>query len=132
MAVLAGTEGKVTFATGYATSATGWNVTFSAEIVDTTSWDGYASGSIWRSKTGGVKNWSGSYTALVDETADVTAALGGAPATAEFELDQGEVTSYIVGTITVTDIAVSNAFDGRAEVTISFEGSGAPTITTGS
>lgn len=135
MAVLAGTDGKVTFSGGYTTKVNGWSVDFGAAALDITGWDDYDSvnDELWREKIGGIKEWAGSYTAKVDETQDITAKLGGAASTIEFELDEDDAANaYISGSVIVTGVSSSNSMEGVAEVTITFEGSGAPTLTVGS
>jgi len=66
MAVVAGTEGSITFANGYVLNATAWTISIEADEVDITSWEDYgvsadaaARLASWDAYLGGRKRWSG-------------------------------------------------------------------------
>ena len=54
MAVVAGKDGAVTFASGYVAKVQSWTIDMAAEDVDTT-----ALGQTWKTRLAGVKEWSG-------------------------------------------------------------------------
>ena len=126
MAVISGIGGSVTFSGGYAVNVRSWNVSLSAESIETTVMAPTAS---YRTRMGGLKSWSGSYSTFLDDTVlpDIDDKLGGAAATATFQLTDGSGPN-IEGSIIITDIAVTATTDSAVEVEFTFEGSAAPTL----
>lgn len=142
MAVVAGTEGSVTFANGYVLNATAWTISIEADEVDITSWEDYgvstdaaARLASWDAYLGGRKRWSGTYTCVFDsDTAPYTntSPLGmtAAAATATFTIDSNAVQdSTFSGTIIVTGVEATNDVSDAARITFSFRGTGALTYT---
>ena len=143
MAVVAGTEGSVVFANGYAVKVTAWTISVEADEVDITSWDEYgvsldaaARLASWDAYLGGRKRWSGTYTAVFDSATDpytsstplgMTAAAG----SADFFIDNnaGGTDSKFAGTIIVTGIEATNDVSDAARITFSFRGTGVLTYT---
>jgi len=121
MAVISGIGGSVSGLT-YVADVTQWSVTMNAEAIDTTKMNATAS---FRTKIGGIKSWSGSYTCLVDSTtvASVENDVGSSVA-ATFSLSSGS----LAGDVIVTDVAVTATIDGAVEAAYTFEGSGALTF----
>ena len=126
MAVISGIGGSVTFSGGYDVNVRSWNVSLSAESVETTDMAPTAS---YRTRIGGLKSWSGSYSTFLDDTVlpDIDDKLGGAAATAKFQLTDGSGPN-IEGSIIITDIAVTATTDSAVEVEFTFEGSAAPAL----
>ena len=121
MAIVSGVGGSVSGAT-YVSDVTQWEVTVAADAIDTTKMN--ATGS-FRTAIGGIKSWSGSYTALVDAStvANIDDDLGSS-VTAQFNLSSGSLS----GDIVITDIAVSASVDSVVEAVFTFTGTGALTL----
>ena len=126
MAVISGIGGSVTFSGGYAVNVRSWSATIAAEAIETTV---MAPTGGYRTRIGGLKTWSGSYSTFLDDTVlpDIDDKLGGAAATAVFRLTDGSGPN-IEGTIVITDIAVTATTDDAVAVEFTWEGSGAPTL----
>lgn len=117
MAVISGIGGSVSGLT-YVADVTQWSVTMNAEAIDTTKMDATSS---FRTKIGGIKSWSGSYTCLVDGTTVATVENDvGVAVTATFSLSSGS----LAGSVIVTDVAVTATIDGAVEAAYTFEGAG--------
>tara|TARA_Y100001938_G_scaffold151075_1_gene245711 strand:+ start:2020 stop:2412 length:393 start_codon:yes stop_codon:yes gene_type:complete len=127
MAVISGVGGSVTFASGYVTAVRSWNITITADSLETTSMNPTNG---FRTHIGGLKSWSGSYSAYVDGAAfaDIDDQLGGNPSSATFKLVSGSDDPNISGSILITDIAVTATTDSAVEVEFTFTGSANPTI----
>tara|TARA_Y100001963_G_scaffold148873_1_gene227488 strand:+ start:369 stop:761 length:393 start_codon:yes stop_codon:yes gene_type:complete len=127
MAVISGIGGSVTFSSGYVTSVRSWNITITADSLETTAMNPTNN---YRTKIGGLKTWSGSYSAYVDGAAfaDLDNQLSGNPSSATFKLVSGSDDPNISGTIIITDIAITATTDSAVEVEFTFEGSAAPTL----
>jgi predicted secreted protein len=127
MAVISGIGGSVTFASGYVTAVRSWSITITSEALETT--DMNPSGG-YRTRIGGLKSWSGSYSAFIDGTvfASIDDQLGGTPSAATFALVSGSTEPNIQGTILITDVSVTANTDGPVEVEFTFEGSAEPTL----
>lgn len=123
MAVISGIGGSVTFSSGYVTAVRSWNVTITADSLETTAMNPTDN---YRTKIGGLKTWSGSYSAYVDGAAfaSLDDQLSGNPSSATFDLNGPNLT----GTIIITDIAITATTDSAVEVEFTFEGSAAPTL----
>lgn len=137
MAVASGRAGAITFASGYVAKARSWTISIEADAIDASSWDDYSEnpGTVteWDTYVGGRCRWSGSFTALVDvaNTVDVIPngiPLGGdaAAAAATFTIQDDADWS---GNIIITGIENTLSYDGVAEITYSFRGTGALTYT---
>lgn len=130
MAVIAGYNGSVTFATGYTTKLDQWSISFAAEQLDITGFED----SGWQTNIGGLRSWSGSFSGKYDHTAsplgDTTtfAGLGGAAASATFT-SSGD--ADITGSIVITGVDVTVPVSGGPPtISCTFVGSGAPVIDT--
>ena len=130
MAVVTGLGGSVSGVT-IVDNVTQWSITMTAESIDTTDMDATNS---YRTRIGGIKDWSGSYTALVDSLAfaNYDTDLGAIAATAVFSLATTGTDSTLTGAIVVTDVAVTATLDNAIEAVFSFDGAGPITILSGS
>ena len=122
MGEITGGAGSVTFATGYVANCRSWTLTFHGDTYDITDFAAAAAG--YKEFLPGLKEWSGSYTCMLDDTT-VTVAPSGAAASATFSLDG---TRTLSGNIIVEDVAYDLPSDGLGMVTVSFRGSGALAI----
>ena len=122
MAVISGIGGSITFSSGYVATVQNWSVTVTAEALDTTT---MAPSNNFRTKVGGLKDWSGSWTSLVDSTTfeNIDDQLSGNAAEAVFILEGGGSDPRITGKIIVTDIAVTAGTDAAVTAEFSFQGS---------
>jgi len=122
MAVISGVGGSITFSSGYVATVQNWSVAVTAEALDTTT---MAPTGGFRTKLGGLKDWSGSFTSLVDSTtfASVDGQLGGGAVEAVFILEGGSSDPRITGKIIVTDISVTASTDSAVMAEFSFQGS---------
>lgn len=126
MAVVTGLGGSVS-GMSVVDNVTQWSISMTAESVDTTDMDATDN---YRTRIGGVKDWSGSYTALVENTT-----------LADFDTDLGTTKSItlsltgsatLVGSIVVTDVAITATLDNAVEAVFSFDGAGALALSNGS
>tara|TARA_Y100001973_G_C5209184_1_gene344086 strand:- start:17162 stop:17557 length:396 start_codon:yes stop_codon:yes gene_type:complete len=130
MAVISGIGGGVTYASGYVANVRSWNISLTADSLETTKLDATNS---WRTRIQGLKSWSGSYSCYVDGTAVATLddGVGNAPASALFRFNEsGGSAKRLEGTIIVTDMSITNTTDSATEVEYTFEGSGELSIAT--
>ena len=127
MAVISGIGGSVTFSSGYVTAVRSWSISITAEAIETT--DMSPTGG-YRTRIGGLKSWSGTYSAFIDGAAfaSIDDQLGGNPSAATFALVSGSDDPNIQGAILITDISVTANTDSAVEVEFTFEGSAAPTL----
>ena len=125
-----GYNGSVTVASGAMGNAKAWSLDISQETVDTT--DFGSSG--WKESQATLKSWSGSITAIFDESGTAEGVLQTgltAGSTVALDLQLGGGTgSYdkYSGSANITSQSVTNDVNGIVEVTFSFEGTGAVTI----
>ena len=125
-----GYNGSATIASGAMGNAKAWSLDISQETVDTT--DFGSSG--WKESQATLKSWSGSITAIFDESGTAEGALQTgltAGSTVALDLQLGDGTgSYdkYSGSANITSQSVTNDVNGIVEVTFSFEGTGAVTI----
>lgn len=126
MAVISGIGGSITFSSGYVATVQNWSVTVTAEALDTTT---MAPTNNFRTKVGGLKDWSGSFTSLVDATTfeNIDDQLSGNAVLATFILSGGS-DPRISGKIIITDIAVTATTDAAVTAEFSFQGSEACTF----
>ncbi len=117
MAAISGKLGSVTFAAGYTTNCYKWDCTDSGEILDTTPFNppgGY------KTNTGGLKEFTGSYECWLDDTTPLPVALDTGAATFV-----AEGARKYTGDIRVQSTATGAATDGSSRaVTVSFTGTG--------
>lgn len=122
MAAINGSLGSVSFGAGtqYDLHVISFELNHSENVVETTAY-----GSSSRSFIGGdILTWSGTFTALVDDTT----AIGG-PGIAAATLTLTATTSRTYsGSAIVTSFALSHSIDGRPQVVCTFQGTGALTI----
>lgn len=121
-----GTDGAITFATGYSVCPTAWTVNFAAEDVETT-----CLGDAWKTRIAGLKEWGGTFTTRLTTSLSgwsseaVGLSLGTAAASVTFTAISG---TTIAGSIIVTGADVSLAIGGAAgEISFTFVGTGVPT-----
>lgn len=127
MALLTGTVGAASTDSGYSTAVTGWTVNVDVPAQEITSWDDYSSG-LWRTFVQGVRSWTGTITCRWDPAVSVLGAIGTSVA---LTLDVDEANSLGVnGTAILTGIAGNVDMETPAEVTFTFQGSGALLVTT--
>ena len=125
-----GYNGSVTVASGAMGNAKAWSLDISQETVDTTDFGSSA----WKESQATLKSWSGSITAIFDESGTAEGALQTgltAGSTVALDLQLGGGTgSYdkYSGSANITSQSVTNDVNGIVEVTFSFEGTGAVTI----
>ena len=125
-----GHEGSVTVASGAMGNAKAFSLDINQETVDTT--DFGSSG--WKESQATLKSWSGSITAIFDESGTAEGALQTgltAGSTVALDLQLGGGTgSYdkYSGSANITSQSVTNDVNGIVEVTFNFEGTGALTI----
>lgn len=132
MAIVAGTRGSITNASGYATAINRWSITVAVAEQEVTSWDDVAAGVLYRKRIPGIREWSGSYSGFLDAT-DVGTLGEGSELSATFTIDDTLATDgTIAGTIVVTSIAFDVDANGVPTISVDFVGSGAPTITAAS
>jgi hypothetical protein len=127
--IVSGKDGSITFASGYVVNCTAWTLNITAEDVVTT-----PIGGAWATRLGGVKDWSGTFTCVVDSSSLASIEgmnIGAAAATADFTFDATATTDgEFSGTIVITGADVSvGANAGPSTVTFTFGGSGALSIT---
>lgn len=127
MAALSGTAGSVVYMTGGTTLVVGigeWSLDIGAETVETT-----AFGDSWRTHIAGIRQFSGSFSGRGETDASAAtlrnAVLGGS-AIALRLYDSG-TTYYNVASAFFTGLSPSVTFDGRADVSYDFQGSGSLT-----
>lgn len=131
MANFRGMDGSITFATNVVAEVKSWSVNISDEVLETTSM-----GLKWRTVKGGVAQWSGQLVAQLDygdtlgQKAIIDKLVAASP---DFAGTAAELlaaaTKKIAGTILITGVAINTQIGSIIEVTITFEGSGQPTIT---
>ena len=136
MAVVSGTSGGVTFASGYTTKVLSWTVNAATEEVDTS-----ALGDAWKSFVVGISEWSGTYNCLADEAELTNTALtaaanslnfGQAAAAASFVYDSdGTVGGELDGSIIITgaDFGAQTA-GGANTLDITFRGTSTLSLAT--
>lgn len=122
MAEITGAGGSVTFATGYAANVHEWAITLEADIHEKTDFTDGASG--WKAFLAGLKGWSGTYSAYLDDTTPIVAP-GAAAATATFTIVSGQTLS---GNIIVKSLESVVPVGDMTKVTVSFQGDGALSI----
>ncbi len=126
MAIVSGTNGSVTNASGYSAGITAWTADITIAELDITSWDDATAGVIWREFVAGVREWTGTITARWDATSNITTGIGS-------ELSVSllvDGTKGITGEIIVTGISASVEMESVAGVSFTFRGAGAPNVST--
>ena len=126
MAIVSGTNGSVTNASGYSAGITAWTADITIAELDITSWDDATAGVIWREFVAGVREWTGTITARWDATSNITTGIG-------TELSVSllvDGTKGITGEIIVTGISANVEMESVAGVSFTFRGAGAPQVST--
>ena len=126
MAVVAGTDGAITFGSGYATKITQWEVTAEAAILDAT-----GMGDAWDIKLGGRKSWSGTITAKWDSTVTTDGSLGSAPAAVTLRFSNEGTDGQITGNIIIQSIGFNVSQDDANSLSFSFVGDDAMAVREG-
>lgn len=130
MAVIAGINADVTFASGYDQKATSWTINIEAEDIDIT-----ALSERWRTHLAGVYGWSGTYTAWID-AASLTGSNTGITGTGAGNLGFGQTSAAATFTMVSGDTFTGNIIitgidgnvataAGAGEFTFTFVGDGA-------
>lgn len=132
MALVSGTNGSLSYSSGgYATAINGWSLDIGIADLDVTSWDDATSGVIWRERIAGIREFSGTISAVLDPTQDALASIGTAlTATFTVDTEQGAAGVGFSGDIIVTGINPSTDVNSAATVSFSFVGQGALAATT--
>jgi hypothetical protein len=126
MALISGTAGGVTVATGYSTAATAWTLNVDAPAQETTSWDDYSSG-LWRTYVVGAKSWTGTITCRFDAAEDILEALD-SEVTLTLNVDNTSGAELgVSGTAILTGIQGGVDMESVGEVTFTYQGTGALT-----
>ena len=127
-----GNKGSVTVAgnVGAMDQAKAWSIDITKDTVDITS---FGSGG-WKESASTLKSWTGSLTAIFDESGadevDLIAALTGS-STMEISLQIGDGTGthdVFSGNVNINGMSITNDVNGIVEATFNFEGTGALTI----
>ena len=126
MAVVAGTDGAITFSSGYATKITQWEVTAEAAILDATGMS-----DSWDRKLGGRKSWAGTITAKWDSTVQTDASLGSAPAAVTLRFSNEGTDGEITGNIIIQSIGFNVSQDDANSLSFSFVGDDAMAVREG-
>lgn len=125
--IVSGINGRMTFTTGYATKVTAWTLNIDVAIVDTT-----ALGDTWRSRIAGLKEWSGTATAIINSSVAgslTDLGIGEAPAVASFVFDDNSGTDGTFhGSIIIGKCAVNVGVGDQAS-TFTFDFFGSSTLT---
>ena len=119
-----GVGGTVTFATGYVLYSDTWALSGEGDEHDVT--DFTSTG--WKEFLMGLKEWSGSYTAFVDDTTQLDANanwFGGDAAAAVFDMDG---TRTFTGSILIKSFSVDTSVGDVIKVTFNFRGTGTLTV----
>ena len=133
MAIVSGKKGKVTFGSGYDNDVMSWTVNLVAAEHDTTSL-----GLDWKTWIPGVREWSGTFEALLD-SASVTANasayslgslhLGGVAASVNFIFEDASNDGEITGSIFITGADLNVSQDGPNTINFTFRGTAGPAVT---
>lgn len=126
-----GHAGSISIDSGVVGNAKAWSLDISQDTVDTTT---FASNG-WKESEATLSSWSGSATVVFDVSGTAEAAVLSAvssQATISVELQAGTATATAsdtyAGTANVTSFSITNDVNGIVEASISFEGTGALTI----
>lgn len=130
MATYRGMDGSVTFAANVVGEVKSWNAQITGEVLDTTKM-----GDKWRTVKGGVGSWSGQLVAQLDygdtlgQKAIIDKLIAATPSDTAFAAELlANTGKKITGSIFIASIAITAQLGSIIEVTIGFEGSGAPAI----
>ena len=119
MAAIAGRNGSVAFTGGYESNIFNWSIEKVQEVADIT---GFAQAGV-RAFLSTVTMWTGQYEAYADDTALMTLPSNTAAAVAT--LVDGTGGEEWSGSIIITNVAKTVAFDGAPSAVFSFQGTGA-------
>lgn len=124
---ITGHQASISFSPGYVTNATAFDINFAAASFDASVMGSTDTGNRWKTFLPGLITWSGSYTALVDDTAVITdAANSSEPATMTLTVSTG---LSFAGSVFTTGGPVTINPQGLATVQYNFVGSGNVTVT---
>lgn len=122
--IITGVGGTVTFATGYVLNADTWSLSGEADEHDLTDFTSVG----WAEYAAGLKRWSGTYTAFVDDTTQLDANanwFGGTAAGAVFDMDG---TRTLTGEIVITGFTVDTTTADPVKVTFTYRGNSTLTV----
>lgn len=127
MALYTGVTGKITVDSVDIAHMSNWSVELTKSVVEAISF-----GSDYKEKVSAIKDWTASFDGSADFDTDsgqkdlLDAYESGEEVSASFYLDTGV---FMEGTAVVESLSISHAADGKADISISLSGSGAPTWT---
>ena len=138
MAILTGNDGKVRVGSTDLAAVRSFSIEITADTIETSTM-----GTDVRTYVKGMSTWSGSADIYFDETESNTLnstlnvcasghAVGGAASAIKLVLaDGGGDDKWYSGNVLITGFTVNSSMDGMVEASISFQGSGATTYSTG-
>jgi hypothetical protein len=132
----AGGGGLVTYADGYTANVKAWSMTMNWAALESTVFDSAGTSTIEsKSFTPGLLNWSGTYTAILDDTTALSLPEPGTRGTATFKIvEDGANDQTLAGTVITTSVSAPVRVGQLSEVSIGYQGAGplAATGTSGS
>jgi len=119
-----GNAGAVAYSDGYAANVQSWSMNINVAAVDTTAFGGSGLSTRYRTFIPGNYEWSGTYSAIVDDATKLEEAGEDTAGAATFTLSSGDT---LAGNIYTTQLSAPLTINGLAVATYSFRGSGALT-----
>ena len=116
MGAITGTQGNVTFLTGYTTGVYSWTIDYVADALESTT---FTSGG-YRDYIVGLLSWGGTYECRLDDAIPIRHP-GRPRAIASFLAHPGVI---YVGNIIITGVSLGVAVDGVCSATFTYQGSG--------
>jgi hypothetical protein len=125
----AGGGGLVTYADGYTDNVKAWSMTMNWAALESTVFDSAGTSTIEsKSFTPGLLNWSGTYTAILDDTTALSLPEPGTRGTATFKIvEDGANDQTLAGTVITTSVSAPVRVGRLSEVSIGYQGAGALT-----
>ena len=119
-----GNNGAVAYSDGYAANVQSWSMNINVAAVDTTSFGGSGVSARNRTFIPGNYEWSGTYSAIVDDATGLDEAGEDTAGAATFTLSSGDT---LAGNIYTTQLGLPLTINGLAIANYSYRGSGALT-----
>ena len=116
-----GNGGSVTYSDGYAASVQSWSMTIGVDALDVTTFGGSGTSTRYRQFVPGNYNWSGQYTALVDDATGLSESGEDSAGAATFTLSSGDT---LAGNIYSTNLNLPVTINQTPVATYSYRGSG--------
>lgn len=124
---LVGVLGSVTYSSGYVSNLRSWEIAIACDPQNATALGVSATQNGWHQFVPGLVSWSGSYSAMQDDTTPLVApAKSSDPAAATFVVYTNK---YFGGNIVSTRLGADTAVDAVGTAEYSFVGSGTCTVT---